>query len=143
MTVTFPRNYEVDLDNIPDDFEDQIVRCFCDYTRGTASDYTYQDKLLFIDTMVEHLHKVDDPYDRVKQLCLDKFEWDLDTYGELPDKEDYQSVGFMEMCYEQGRSDAHLYSHFGVEDHHVYEKIMKLECRAIKVVMEWDHDKSN
>lgn len=49
MKVNFPRGLVFDLDNIPDDFEAQIRQAFHDFTEGTRKEYTYQDKLLFID----------------------------------------------------------------------------------------------
>lgn len=56
MKVHFPRGLVFDLDNIPDDFESQIRQAFHDFTNGTRKEYTYQDKLLFIDKMVNLLH---------------------------------------------------------------------------------------
>ena len=142
MKVRFPKGIVVDLDNVPEDFEEQIQKAFGDYTYGTAKDYRYQDKLAFIDKIVEKLHKGGDSWDAVKALLMDRFEYELDECGDLPDRDDFESVEFMEECYTKGREDGRLYYQFrddrGIVDHHVYEKIMMLEYQAIKAVIEWE-----
>lgn len=47
MKVTFPRNRVIDLDNVPDNFEELIRQDFAEFTEGTSRDYTYQDKLYY------------------------------------------------------------------------------------------------
>ena len=49
MKVLLPRNYEVDLDNIPEDFEEHIQKLFSEYTEMTNPCFMYHDKLCFID----------------------------------------------------------------------------------------------
>lgn len=142
MTINFPRNLKIDIDNVPDDFEDMIQKNFAEYTEGTSSEFTYQDKLSYIDHIVDKLHKSGDEWDAVKDLLWEKFEYQLDECGSLPDRDDFESIEFMQECYRKGREDGRLYCQFrderGLVDHHVYEKIMKLECRAIRAVMDWD-----
>lgn len=140
MIIKFPRNYAVDIDNVPDDFEDQIKAVFSEYTEGTAKSYTYQDKLCFIDIMANLINTQSshpDSYEAVKELMLGMFEHNLDDYGELPDKDDFESIEFMETCYRKGIEDSKLYTKV-TGDHHKYDKIMMLEYRAIKAVMEWE-----
>lgn len=145
MKIRLPMHIEFDLKNIPDDLEDQVKTAFGEYTRGTAPKFTYQDKLGFIDQIVEKLHHAGDEWDAVKQLLLDRFEYDLDNGYGLPDTDDYNSVEFMQECYMKGREDGRLHYQFedehGFKDHHVYDKIMEIEYRAIKAVMEWGHDR--
>lgn len=45
MIINLPRKLTVDINNIPDDFDEIIKNTFRDYTEGTAKEYTYQDKL--------------------------------------------------------------------------------------------------
>ena len=142
MIVRFPKGIKVDLDNVPEDFETQIKEAFKDYTYGTASDYTYQDKLAFIDQIVEKLHRAGDEWDGVKNLLIEQFDYNISDFSELPDRDDFESIPFMQDCYKRGNDDRKLYYQFpddrGVVDHHVYDKIMMLEYRAIKAVMEWE-----
>jgi len=140
--IKFPQGIKVNIFDPPGDFEDQIKMAFRDYTRGTAEDFTYQDKLSFIDQIVVSLHKAGDEWTAVKSLLMDRFEYDLDNGYGLPDMEDYNSLEFMQECYSRGVEDHRLYYQFedenGFKDHHVYERIMMLEYRAIKAVIEWE-----
>ena len=47
---------KVDTDNIRSDLAKIVKEEFARYTFGTGKGYTYQDKLLFIDLMVQRLH---------------------------------------------------------------------------------------
>ena len=142
MRIRFPGDISFDLDNVPEDFEDQIKTAFGKYTYGTAGDYTYQDKLCFIDHIIEKLHKAGDEWDAVKSLLMDRFEYEIDNCDYLPDSDTFNSMDFMQECYSKGREDGRLYYQFedehGYKDHHVYDKIMMLEYRAIKAVIEWE-----
>lgn len=142
MIVKFPKGINIDLNNIPDDFEEQIKAVFADYTSGTVSNYTYQDKLSFIDKIVEKLHHAGDEWDAVKDYLHGRFEYDLDNGDGIPDTSDYDGIEALLDVYRKGREDGRLYYHFpndkGFKDHHIYEKIMKLEYRAIKAVIEWE-----
>lgn len=144
MIVKFPGKIEVDIFHVPADFEDRIKKAFSEYTNGTRNDYTYQDKLCWIDNMVTKLHKAGDSWDAVKDLLMERFEYELDECGDLPDRDDFESVDFMQECYNRGREDGRLYYQFeddhGIRDHHVYDRVMQLEYRAIKAVMEWEID---
>lgn len=142
MIVKFPKNIKVDINNIPDDFEEQIQAAFADYTTGTSHDFTYQDKLAFIDQIVERLHKTYDEWDAVKDYLHGRFEYDLDNGSGIPDTSDYDGIEALQDVYRKGREDGRLYYQFeddnGLRDHHVYDKVMLLEYMAIKAVIEWD-----
>lgn len=143
MIVKFPAGIKIDLNNIPDDFEERIKTAFADYTSGTAADYTYQDKLSFIDKIVEKLHHSGDEWDAVKDYLHERFEYDLDNGYGIPDTSDYDGIEALQDVYRKGREDGRLHYQFeddnGFKDHHIYEKIMKLEYRAIKAVIEWEN----
>ena len=40
-------------------------------------------------------------------------------------KDDIYCFEFMEECYGRGKEDARLCSHFGSDDHHIYDQIQK------------------
>ena len=144
MKVLLPRNYEVDLDNIPEDFEEHIQKLFSEYTEMTNPCFMYHDKLCFIDMMVKKLHGNKDADDAVMDAMKDYLEYEVKEYGNIPDKEDYLDVGFMESCYKLGQSSMKMYSHEWQQGQrkHDDDKIMKLICRVIKAVMdyEWGND---
>jgi carboxypeptidase C (cathepsin A) len=135
MKIKFPRNVIIDTDNIPQNFEDLIRASFEAYTEETAKDYTYQDKLAYIDKCRMYLHRAENTSDCVLALMKDYLEYEVTEQGEIPDKEDYLSVEFMENCYENGRTN--LYDHY-TGNHHVDDKIMGLLARAIKVVINYE-----
>lgn len=135
MKIRFPRNVLIDLDNIPQDFEEIIRSSFAAYTECTAPDYTYQDKLAYIDRCRQYLHHAEDTGSCVRELMKGLLEYEVTEQGEIPDKEDYLSVEFMEQCYDAGRTN--LYDHY-TGDHHVDDKIMALLERAIKVVINYE-----
>ena len=132
MKIMFPRRIVVDVNNVPDDFDEIILDAFKDYTELTREDYTYQDKLAFIDRCRELLHHSQNEADCVMELMKDRFEYGVNEYGEFPDESDFLSTEFMEDCYREGKTN--LYAHY-TGDHHVDEKIMKLLVRVIKVVI--------
>ena len=101
----------------------------------TAKAYTYQDKLAYIDVCRKHLHRADDTGSCVRELMKDLLEYQVTEQGEIPDKEDYLSVEFMENCYDAGRTN--LYARY-TGNHHIDDKIMDLLVRAIKVVINYE-----
>lgn len=134
MKIEFPRNIVVDVNNVPDDFDEIILAAFEDYTEGTREDYTYQDKLAFIDRCRELLHHSQNEANCVMELMKNRFEYEVNECGEFPDKSDFLSIEIMEQCYHEGKTN--LYAHY-TGDHHIDDKIMELLARAIKVVINY------
>ena len=143
MTILLPRGLKVDLDNIPEDLEEQVQKCFAEYTEETNPKYMFHDKLLFIDVMVKKLHGNKDSDDAVMDAMKDYMEYEIKEYGNIPDKDDYLDVGFMEHCYNLGQRSMEMYSHEwkGKQRKHDDDKIMKVLCRAIKAVMDYSWGK--
>ena len=54
--VKLPRGIEVDIFDLPEDFEEQIKESFKGYTAETAKEYRYCDKLGYIDCCIKHLN---------------------------------------------------------------------------------------
>ena len=136
MLIKFCHAVEVDPNKVPDNFDEQIRVAFKDYTKGTACQYRFHDKLAFIDLMSKYLHNAHDSEEAVKKLILDGVEFQLDEYGEFPTADEFWNMDFMAACYEKGRQDASLYDHY-TGDHHVDDTIMWLLIRAIKAAMEY------
>ena len=139
MLIEFCHAVKVDTNKIPDNFDDQIRLAFECYTKGTAREYRFHDKLAFAGLMSKHLHEAHDAEEAVKKLIVEGVEFQLDEYGEFPTADEFWSMDFMAACYEKGRQDASLYDHY-TGDHRIDDTIMRLLVRAVKVVMDYEED---
>ena len=135
MKIKFPRGIVIDINQIPQDFDQIIRKSFSEYTEGTSKSYTYQDKLAYIDVCRKLLHKAEDAQNCVIELMKKHMEYEVSESGRISDKEDYFSVEFMERCFDEGRTN--LYAHY-TGDHHIDDKIMELLVRVIKVVINYE-----
>lgn len=139
LIVNLPKGLVVDVYDLPEDFESKVQKAFNEFTEGTVKDYTFMDKLRFIDLASYYLHggKVEET--AVRELIHNKLDYDLDEYGTFPDESDYLSIEFMEMCYLEGRRSQRLDSD-GFKDADSYkdrEQIEKMLCRFIKAVIDY------
>ena len=137
-TINLPRELEVDIFNLPEDFKEQVEQAFREYTSGTAKAYTYVDKLGFIDRCVEYLNGNEDSDDVVNTLVEEAMISEWRNNGEIIKEDDIYSIEFMEDCYDRGKEDARLYSHFGSDDHHIYDQIQKVMVKVITIVMNYE-----
>lgn len=137
-TINLPRGLEVDIFNLPEDFKEQIEQEFREYTSGTTKAYTYVDKLGFIDCCVRHINGNKDSYDVVDQKVEDYITSQWREYGQLDNKYDVYSTDFMADCYADGVRNAVLCSHFGTDDHHIYDQIQKVLVQVITIVMNYE-----
>ncbi len=138
MKFELPRGLIVDTNNIPDDFEDQVKKVFEEYTECTHRDYTYQDKLLFIDVCVHILHGDLDKDVAVMEHMKDTFEYQVSECGTFPNESDFLSIEFMESCYDEGVKSQKLYFSPSCGDEHEIEKIMKILIRIIRSVLDYE-----
>lgn len=137
MIITLPRGLNIDIDNVPENFEEIVQKAFGEFTEGTNPKYMFEDKLYFIDLMVENLHKAGDSDDRVYEIIKESFAHMLDKFGEMPDTSEFLDIPFMVTCYERGNADHSLYSKLYARNRHDNEKIEKILCRAIRAVMNY------
>lgn len=137
-TINLPRGLEVDIFNLPEDFKEQVEEAFEMYTSGTAKAYMYVDKLGFIDRCVECLNGNEDSDDTVNTLVEEAMIAKWRDNGGIIKENDIYSFEFMKDCYRKGKEDARLNSHFGTDDHHIYDQIQKVLVRIIKVVMNYE-----
>ena len=136
MIIELPRKIQVDTDNIPDNLYQVVQGAFAEYTKGTRTEYMYQDKLCFIDRMAEKIHHADASY-AVNKLIKDTFAYELDEQGEITDPSTFFSIDFMEDCYRIGQNDHKLYAKFG-QSRREADAIMKVEAIVIKAVMDYE-----
>ncbi|WP_147417188.1 hypothetical protein [[Ruminococcus] lactaris] len=138
--VKLPRGIEVDIFNLPEDFEEQIKESFEGYTDETAKEYRYCDKLGYIDCCVRYLNNCKDTDDVVNEMVEGRILCQWREYGELINEDDVYCFEFMEDCYNRGREDASMYSHFGSDDHHIYDQIQKVLVKVITIVMNYEEE---
>ena len=136
--IKLPRGLEVDIFNLPEDFEEMVIKSFRDYTEETAKDYRYCDKLGFIDCFVKNLNRATDSYSAVNRLVEEVIVYEWRENGELVTEDDIYSVEFMEKCYEAGQNSMKLHSHFGSDDHHIYDQIQRVLVQVITIVMNYE-----
>lgn len=141
-TINLPRGLEVDIFNLPEDFKEQVEEAFEEYTYETAKAYMYVDKLGFIDRCVEYLNGDKDSDDVVNSLVEEAMIAEWRNNGEIIEEDDIYSIDFMEDCYRKGKEDAKLNSHFGTEDHHIYDQIQKVLVRIITIVMNYEDEEN-
>lgn len=133
--MKFPNGLDVDVNNPPGNFEELIRESFGKYTEGTNKDYTFVDKLSYIDLMRKYAHRYEDAALEVTEYIKERFEYELDEFGEFMEEEDFKTIEVMTDVYERGQLD--LKDNY-TGDHHIDEKIMKLLVRAIKVVIDYE-----
>ena len=137
-TINLPRGLEVDVFDLPEDFKEQVEQAFREYTSGTAKEYMYVDKLGFIDRCVEYLNGDEDSDDAVNSLVEEAMLSEWRNNGEIIKEDDIYNIDFMEDCYRKGKEDKKLNSHFGTDDHHIYDQIQKVLVQIITIVMNYE-----
>ena len=86
---------------------------------------------------MRHINGNKDSYDVVDQKVEDYITSQWREYGQLDNKDDVYSADFMADCYADGVRNAVLCSHFGTDDHHIYDQIQKVIVIIIRVVMNY------
>ena len=139
LIVILPKGLSVDVYDVPEDFESKVKKAFGEFTQGTAKDYTFMDKLRFIDLASHYLHGGKDDEECVRELIHEKLDYELDEYGSFPDESDYLSVEFMEMCYLEGQRNQRLDSDnfANAESYKDREQIEQMLLRFIKAVIDY------
>lgn len=111
--VKLPRGIDVDIFNLPEDFEEQIKESFKGYTEETAKEYRYCDKLGYIDCCIKYLNGGNRSDDIVNEMVEGRIVCEWRENRKIIDEDDIYCSEFMEECYDRGKEDAELYSHFG------------------------------
>ena len=127
-------NILIDTENVPEDLEEIVRNAFAEYTRGTAEEYMYEDKLAFIDLLVRRMHGKVNEADAVHDLMMDYFEDQIEQ-GEIPDKEEFLDMDFMEVCFTAGAASASLYDKGYTNDYHENRRVMQVLTQIIRTVM--------
>lgn len=143
MIMNLPCGRHFDIDRVPENLEELVQSDFHNFTAGTSEEYTFEDKLYYIDQMTEKLHHAADPSVIVNRLITDMFNYDLEEHRHLMDPDELLESGFFETCVEAGQKSMTLYSHDFGRSRHDSEKIMKIMIRVITAVLLWEPDSRN
>lgn len=136
MIIILPRGYEVDPMELPADFETEIAEVFRAYTKGTSKEYTFQDKLAFIDLCIERAHDYDDSCEAVKKFLSGRMVSEVED-GEFPQEDDYYCFDFMVECFDMGKEYQSAYSHNYGNNRHINEAVEKMLLKIMKVIVDW------
>ena len=137
-SIELPRGVIVDAFNLPEDFKEQIIESFKGYTAETAKEYRYCDKLGYIDCRIKHLNGEKRSDDIVNEMVERRILYQWREYGEIIEEDDIYCPEFMEECYDRGTENTRLCSHFGSDDHHIYDQIQKVLVKVITIVMNYE-----
>lgn len=138
--VELPRGIEVDIFNLPEDFEEQVKESFRGYTEETAKEYRYCDKLGYIDCCIKYLNGGKHSDDIVNEMVEGRILYEWRESGEIITEDDIYCFEFTEECYDRGKEDARLCSHFSSDDHHIYDQIQKVLVKVITIVMNCEEE---
>ena len=140
MMIYLPWIDPIDTENLPEDFEAQVKMSFGKFTEGTNRDYTHVDKLMYLDNLRRYyLRGKHQKYteDYVNDIMKKTFEYSLDEYGEIPDKEEFLSIEFMGSCFD--------YGFFPFRDQYDRDSssrnntVLKVILEIIRIVIHWEH----
>lgn len=137
MRIDLPRMDTFDLNEVPSNFRELVQKAFAEYTEGTNPDYMYQDKLCYIDTCIERLHKANEN-DDVEDMIIEQIKYELCEQGALPENSEVFGYDGLIRAYNVGKEKHELYSRNYGTAKHDYEKCMKLLCEIIKAVMDYE-----
>jgi hypothetical protein len=133
MIIKLPHVEAIDTLNIPDDFEKRVYESFKKFTEMTSKDYTFEDKLMYLDNLRNFLHP-GDAEQTVKNIILHNTEFQLDEYGDFPDKDDFFSLEFMCECFEAGNKKFRfMYENSSCNN----DKTHKVIFEIIKIIVNW------
>lgn len=137
MKFYLPYTKQIDSLNPPDNLEEIVSYSFANYTKGTSRIFRYADKLLYLDCLIKRwIHGIEGREDKVvRDLILGYVEYNFDDQGELPSKEDFLDLDFMEQCVKAGEPG--FYYDFE-RDHRDTETTQKCILRIIKTVVNWE-----
>lgn len=112
MIIDLIKGLMIDTNEPQGGFNAEEVReAFRDYTHGTAPEFTWEDKLSFIDRAVKKLRTGDkDGDEAVIELMTDYFKGQLEEGQDPPEKDDFYTLEFLAECFEAGVDAARLNS---------------------------------
>lgn len=143
MTINLPNRLEIDINNIPENFEELVTKSFAEYTEGTSKDFRDEDRLSYIDLCRKYIYGIRyvDFTAEVKNCIKSSFNYEIEENCEIIERESFFTFDFMEVCFSSGYNLADKPLCIKKEDvnHHVNKALNKLMCRIIKTVMNYQN----
>ncbi len=143
MMIYLPWIDPIDTENLPEDFEAQVKTSFGKFTKETNRDYTHEDKLTYLDNLRRYyLRGKHQRYteDCVNDLMKKTFEYSLDEYGEILDKEELLSIEFMGSCLEHGFFP--FRDQYDRDSSSRNNTALKVILEIIRIVVYWEHEEA-
>lgn len=135
MIIRFPQNdFVLDTLNVPADFEDKIKDAFAKFTEGTSREYTFVDKLYFLDRLRFYINGCRDADQIVEDEILEYTRFEIQE-GRIPDTDDIKNLAFIINCCELGDRD--FYRTFE-PNRHQNEATQAVILRIIQLVVNWE-----
>lgn len=135
MIIKLPWIEQIDSLQIPDNFDGLVKKSFEKFTEGTREEYRFEDKLLYLDNLRKHYISKKTTREAVEQLISEAVMYQLDEYGEMPDKDEILSVEFMERCYDEGfRPYRQQYETYSSSAN---EKTLKVILKIIQIIVDY------
>lgn len=138
MIIRFPQTgYELNTLAPSEDFEQKIKEVFAEFTKGTSEEYTFADKLYFLDRLRVYIHDNMDDDEIAEDVIMNHVKYELSEFGNLPDKEDFRTIEFMTECARQGFRP--FYFRDKEKSSSWNDKSLKTILRVIQIVVNWEH----
>ena len=103
MKIRLPYIEPINTECLPDNFKELVEKSFINFTEGTNKDYTFKDKLLYLDNLRKfYLRGYTDTSFEITKILGESYRQQLDDYDDVLEKEDVLSTDFMEYCFDRG-----------------------------------------
>ena len=129
MKMKIRCDFLVDLANPPENLPDLIKADFGKFTKGTAIDYQYEDKLRYIDMIKHAAYGNKDENEIVRENIHELVDNCLDNDGHCPDWSEIADEEFISNCVEKGRENFY--------NHDLTSRHRKIIYSMIKAVIEY------
>lgn len=103
MRIRLPYIEQINTECLPDNFEELVKKSFINFTKGTNKNYTFEDKLLYLDNLRKfYLRGYTDTSFEITKILGESYRQQLDDYDDVLEKEEVLSTEFMEHCFDRG-----------------------------------------
>lgn len=138
MIIRLPWINPIDTNNVPSNFDELVKESFKKFTDGTSDDFTFLDKLYYIDNLRKIYLREDNTELSVRNLIRDMVMYHLEEYNDLPETSEILDVEFMERCYDEGFRP--FYYEWDKTSSSRNYMIQKIILRIIQIVVNYDKE---
>lgn len=138
MIITLPWINPIDTNNVPSNFDELVKESFKKFTDGTSDDFTFLDKLSYLDNLRKIYLREDDTELSVRNLIRDMVLYHLEEYNEMPETDEILDVEFMERCYDEGFRPFHC--EWDKTSSSKNYNVQKLILRIIQIVVNYEKE---